>query len=149
MVMANEHVKVIDGLVSIKPVLDWAYQLIIKGLAGGSVEIAIRRHEERRSNEQNKKSWAMYTDIANQLTWHGEKLEKEDWKILLTNEWKPQSIIPAIGGGFCVLNAKTSKAKKAEMADLIEIVYHFGSSHGVVWSEPAMALYAEYKEAQQ
>jgi len=146
--MANEHVKVIDGMVSIKPVLDWAYKMICKGLDGGAVEIAIRRYEEGRSNEQNKKSWAMYTDITNQLTWHGEKLEKEDWKILLTNEWKPQSIIPAIGGGFCVLNAKTSKANKAEMADLIEIVYHFGSSHGVVWSEPALACYAEYKEAQ-
>ena len=147
--MANEHVKIIDGLVSIKPVLDWAYQLITNGLAGGAVEIAIRRHEEGRSAQQNNKAWAMYTDIANQLTWHGEKLEKEDWKILLTNEWKPQSIIPAISGGFCVLNAKTSKAKKDEMADLIEIVYSFGSSHGVVWSEPAIACYAEYKEAQK
>lgn len=145
----SEHVKVIDGLVSIKPVLDWAYQLITKCLRGGAVEVAIRRHEEGRSSAQNSKQWAMYTDIANQLTWHGEKLDKEDWKILLTNEWKPQSIIPAIGGGFCVLNAKTSKAKKPEMADLIEIVYAFGSSHGVVWSEPALACYAEYREAQQ
>ena len=98
----TEHVKVIDGLVSIKPVLDWAYQLITKGLAGGSVEIAIRRHEEGRSSTQNAKQWAMYTDIANQLEWHGVKMEKEDWKILLSNEWKPQSIIPAISGGFCV-----------------------------------------------
>jgi len=141
----SEHVKIIDGIVSIKPVLDWAYRLICKGLDGGSVEIAIRRHTKGRSAQQNSKAWAMYTDISNQLEWHGVKLQKEDWKILLTNEWKPQSIIPAISGGFCVLNAKTSKSKQAEMADLIEIVYSFGSSHGVVWSEPALACYAEYK----
>lgn len=146
----SEHVKVIDGLVSIKPVLDWAYQLICKGLAGGAVEIAIRRHEETRSTQQNSKSWAMYTDIAEQLRWHHNQLSKEDWKILLTNEWKPQTIVPSISGnGFCVLNASTSKASKQDMSELIEIVYAFGTQSGVKWSESALKAYESYREAQQ
>ncbi len=145
-----EHVKVIDGLVSIKPVLDWAYQLICKGLAGGAVEIAIRRHEETRSTQQNSKSWAMYTDIAEQLRWHHNQLSKEDWKILLTNEWKPQTIVPSISGnGFCVLNASTSKASKQDMSELIEIVYAFGTQSGVKWSEAALKSYESYREAQE
>lgn len=145
-----EHVKVIDGLVSIKPVLDWAYQFICKGLAGGAVEIAIRRHEETRSTQQNSKSWAMYTDIAEQLRWHHNQLSKEDWKILLTNEWKPQTIVPSISGnGFCVLNASTSKASKQDMSDLIEIVYAFGTQSGVKWSEAALKAYESYREAKQ
>lgn len=148
--MAKEYTRVIDGVASIKAALDWAYQLIVKGIAGGAVEIAIRRYEEGRSLPQNSKQWAMYTDIAEQLEWHGNKLSKDDWKTLLTNEWKPQSIVPSIGGnGFCVLNASTSKAGKAEMCDLIEIVYAFGSSMEVKWSEASLAVYESYKEAQQ
>jgi hypothetical protein len=144
-----EHVKVIDGSASIKSALDWAYQLILKGLDGGAVEIALRRHEETRSLPQNNKQWAMFTDISKQLEWHGKKMPPEDWKDLLCHEWKPQQIIPSISGGFCVLNARTSKAKKRDMADLIEIVYAFGSSRGVVWSEQSLSVYQEYKEAQQ
>jgi hypothetical protein len=146
--VVTEHIKIIDGIVSIKPVLDWAYQLICKGLQGGPVEIVIRRYQEKRSLPQNSKQWAMYADIAKQLTWHGMPMDPEDWKDLLCHEWKPQQIIPAISGGFCVLNARTSKAKKPEMADLIEIVYAFGSEKGVIWSEPALKCYQEYREAQ-
>jgi len=145
----SEHVKVIDGIVSIKPVLDWAYQLICKGLAGGSVEILIRRYEEKRSLPQNSKQWALYTDISEQLTWHGNTMSKEDWKILLTNEWKPQTIVPSISGnGFCVLNASTSKASKQELSELIELVYAFGTQSGVKWSEASLAVYETYREAQ-
>jgi len=146
----SEHVKVIDGLVSIKPVLDWAYQLITKGLDGGAVEIAIRRHQEGRSLPQNSKQWALYTDIAEQLRWHHNQLSKEDWKILLTNEWKPQTIVPSISGnGFCVLNASTSKASKQDMSDLIEIVYAFGTQSGVKWSDASLKAYESYREAQK
>lgn len=145
----SEHVKVIDGAVSIKPVLDWAYSMILKGIEGGAVAVVIRRHAAARNNEQNKKQWAMFTDIANQLEWHGQKMSKEDWKILLCHEWKPQTIIPAISGGFCVLNASTSKSSKVDFCDLIEIIYAFGSSRGVAWSEAALKEYANYKENQQ
>ncbi len=148
--MAKEHTKVIDGVASIKSALEWVYHLVTKGLDGGAVEIAIRRYEEGRSNPQNAKQWAMYTDISEQLQWHGNSMSKEDWKILLTNEWKPQSIVPSISGsGFCVLNASTSKASKKDMADLIEIVYAFGSNMGVKWSEQSLAAYESYREAQQ
>ena len=146
--MSNEYSKIIEGSISIKSALDWAYQLIVKGLAGGAVEITIRRYNEKRTLPQNSKQWPMYTDIASQLEWHGMKLDKDDWKILLTNEWKPQTIVPAISGGFCVLNSKTSKAEKQEMSDLIEIIYAFGSSHGVKWSESSLRQYESYREAQ-
>ena len=148
--MAKEHTKIIDGMASIKSALDWAYQLINKGIEGGAVEIAIRRYEEARSLPQNAKQWAMYTDIAEQLQWHGNAMSKEDWKILLTNEWKPQSIVPSISGnGFCVLNASTSKASKKDMCDLIEITYAFGSQSGVKWSDASLACYESYREASQ
>jgi len=148
--MAKEHSRVIDGVVSIKATLDWAYKLIMIGITGGAIEIIIRRYEAARSLPQNSKQWAIYTDIAEQLDWHGNKMSKDDWKILLTNEWKPQTIVPSISGsGFCVLNASTSKASKQELSDLIEIAYAFGSNMGVKWSERALDAYSSYKEANQ
>ena len=147
--MSKEHKRIIDGVASIKATLDWAYKLIMLGISGGAIEIIIRRYEESRSLPQNAKQWAMYTDIAEQLKWHGNTMSKEDWKILLTNEWKPQSIVPSISGnGFCVLNASTSKASKKDMSDLIEITYAFGSSMGVKWSEASLACYESYREVQ-
>jgi len=147
--MSNEYVKIIDGSASIKPVLDWAYQMIMKGLQGGAVDVLIRRHQEERSLPQNSKQWAMYTDISEQLTWHGNVMSKEDWKILITNEWKPQTIVPSISGkGFCVLNASTSKSSKEDFCDLIEIVYAFGSESGVKWSDASLKVYETYRQAQ-
>jgi hypothetical protein len=109
--------------------------------------LANELREETRTVEQNSKQWAMYTDLSKQLTWHGSKLDPGDWKDLLCHEWKPQQIIPAISGGFCVLNARTSKAKKKEFSDLVEIIYAFGSEHGVKWSEKALECYQEYRQA--
>jgi hypothetical protein len=129
--------------------LQAAYSIILKGLEGGAVYLEIGRHEESRNNEQNKKGWAMYGDLANQLDWYGEKLTPEQWKELLSHDWQAQKIVPAISGGFCALGVRTSRLKKREMAELIELVYAFGASNGVKWSEPALACYEEYRESKQ
>lgn len=142
-------IKIINSVDEVNKALNWIDGAVCKALESGSVEVELRRPEPPRTPEQNKKQWAMYTDISQQLTWHGMKMTPEDWKDLLCHEWKPQKIIPAISGGFCVLNARTSKAKKRELCDLIEIVYHFGSTNGVRWSEAALKEYETYREAQQ
>lgn len=122
--------------------LNWVDRQCTRALKAGKkpyIEIGIA--EEPRTDLQNDKIWAMFGDMEKQLLWHGQKMKREDWKDLLCHEWKPQKIIPAISGGFCVLNARTSKAPKRELCDLIEISYAFGCSHGIVWSEPAMKEY--------
>jgi hypothetical protein len=91
----------------------------------------------------------MYNDLANQLEWYGERMTPEQWKELLSHEWQAQKIVPAISGGFCALGVRTSKLKKREMAELIELVYAFGSEKGIKWSEPALACYEEYRESKQ
>jgi Ni,Fe-hydrogenase I small subunit len=53
-------------------------------------------------------------------------------------------IAQGIDGGFVMLGQRTSKMKVQEMCDLIELIFAFGSSNGVVWSESIPAEYEEF-----
>jgi len=146
--VSKQHVKIIDGTVQLKSLLDWVFQLASKGLVGGAVKVTIERDEEGRTLLQNSKQWPMYTDISQQVEWYGETLTPEHWKDLLSNDWQAQKIVPAISGGFCALGVRTSKMKKREMAELIELTYAFGGIKGVKWSEKSLEIYESYREAQ-
>lgn len=144
-----KHTKIIDGTVAIKPALDWLFTMINKGLQGGAVEIAVYRHEEKRNNQQNALAWALWTEIANQVEWYGQRLTAEHWKELLSNEWKNQDIVPGISGGFCAIGVSTSKMTKREFSEVIELSYAFGVSKGVKFIDKTLADYENFKEAQQ
>ena len=84
-----------------------------------------------RSLEQNRLMWANLEDIAQQVIWHGVKLDKQEWKDVLTAGLKKQKIVPGIEGGFVVIGARTSKMSVAEMNELIELAIMFGTQQGV------------------
>lgn len=105
--------------------------------AGQRLVLTIKR--EQRSNEQNRKMWACLQDIAEQVTWHGIKLDAEDWKHLVTASLKGQRIVPGINGGFVALGKSTSKMTKEEMSEVIEAAMAFGAEHGVEWSDEHQA----------
>jgi hypothetical protein len=91
--------------------------------------------EPKRSLAQNALMWALLTDLAEQVNWHGSKLTAENWKDVCTAALKRQDVVPGIEGGFVVLGTSTSKMTKLEMNELIEFIYHFGSTKGVQFSE--------------
>lgn len=97
--------------------------------------------EPTRNSEQNAKLHACLHDISRQLTWHGERMDIEDWKRLLTAAWaraerEPVKLIPALDGqGFDVLYRRTSRMSKSEMAGLIEYVLAWGTEQGVRWQD--------------
>jgi hypothetical protein len=84
-----------------------------------------------RSLEQNRLMWANLEDIAQQVIWYGVKLDKQEWKDVLTAGLKKQKIVPGIEGGFVVIGARTSKMTIAEMNELIELSTMFGAQQGV------------------
>jgi hypothetical protein len=84
-----------------------------------------------RSLEQNRLMWANLEDIAQQVVWYGQKLDKQEWKDVLTAGLKKQKIVPGIEGGFVVIGARTSKMSVAEMTELIELSSMFGAQQGV------------------
>ena len=93
----------------------------------------------RRSLPQNDRMWAMLTDVAEQLVWHGVKLSADDWKLVFLDALKREvRMVPNIdGNGFVNLGRSSSDLSKEEMSNLMEIIAAFGAQHGVVFHEPA------------
>jgi len=112
--------------------------------AGTIVEVHVG--EETRTPEQNAKLWPMLTDVSRQVDWYGQKLSKEDWKDVFTASLRQQRVVPGLDGGFVVLGLRTSKMRKREFSDLIELIYAFGSGRDVKWSEPALKGFEQYRE---
>lgn len=92
----------------------------------------------RRTLPQNDRLWAMLTDIATQLPWHGIKLAPDDWKLIFLDALKRElRLVPNLeGNGFVNLGRSSSDLTKGEMSDLIELIHQFGSNHGVTFHDP-------------
>ena len=89
----------------------------------------------RRSLDQNAKMWAMLTDISEQVEWYAHKLSPDDYKSIFTAGLRKAFVVPDLdGSGFVMLGLRTSDMSKAEMSDLIELMFKFGAEKGVVWS---------------
>lgn len=92
----------------------------------------------KRTLPQNDRMWAMLTDVAQQLPWHGQKLRPDEWKLLFLDALDREvKAIPALDGkGFVNIGTSSSDLSKGEMTDLIELIFKFGAEHGVDWSDP-------------
>lgn len=92
----------------------------------------------KRTLPQNDRMWAMLTDVATQVPWHGLKLAPEDWKLLFLDALKRElRMVPNLdGNGFVALGRSSSDLTIEEMTDLIELIAAFGANHGVTFNEP-------------
>jgi hypothetical protein len=92
----------------------------------------------RRSLPQNDRMWAMLTDVATQLPWHGIKLSPDDWKLIFLDALKRElRMVPNLdGSGFVNLGRSSSDLSKEEMTDLIDLISAFGAEHNVVFHDP-------------
>lgn len=101
--------------------------------AGSRVEVKAAK----RSIPQNDRMWAMLTDVAQQLEWHGQRLRPDDWKLIFLDALKRETrLVPNIDGtGFVNINQSSSDLSKSEMSDLIEVIHEFGARHGVAFQD--------------
>ena len=95
----------------------------------------------KRSLPQNDRMWAMLTDVATQLKWHGISLTPDDWKLVFLDSLNRESrFVPNIDGtGFVNLGRSSADLSKEEMSELIELIFAFGAQHGVKFNEPENA----------
>jgi hypothetical protein len=87
----------------------------------------------RRTLPQNALMWALLTDVASQVPWHGTKLTPEDWKTIFLDALKREArLVPNLDfTGVVSLGRSTSDLTKEEMGDLIELITMFGAKNGV------------------
>ena len=107
------------------------------------LDYVVEIKEPKRSTEQNSKLWAMLGEISAQVVWHGQKLTSQNWKDVFTAAQKRQQVVPGIDDGFVVLGTSTSRMRKSEMIELIELITAFSVEHDVKFSDPAFAEYEQ------
>lgn len=107
--------------------------------------------KDRRTVQQNRLMWKLLGVIAQQLPlWHGFEMSSHDYKDLFTAAIRGQRVVPNVdGNGFVALGRRTSEMNKQELNEVIEYSYWFGTERGVIFPDPALDQYNEYKEAQQ
>lgn len=93
----------------------------------------------KRTIDQNSRFWAMLTDIAVQLPWHGQKLRADDWRLIFLDALKQElRIVPNVDGtGFVNLGRSSSDLSKQEFSELLELIAEFGARHGVKFHDHA------------
>jgi hypothetical protein len=93
----------------------------------------------RRSLPQNDRMWAMLSDVASQVKWHGIYLAPQDWKLMFLDALKREMrMVPNLdGNGFVSLGRSSSDLTKTEMSDLMELIAMFGAKHEVKFHEPS------------
>jgi hypothetical protein len=90
----------------------------------------------KRSTEQNDKMWAMLSDVSRARP-EGRKHTPEVWKALFMSACgHAVQFEEGLDGYPFPVGFRSSRLNKAQMSDLIEFIYAYGSQHGVVWSEP-------------
>ena len=150
--MTKEVTHIIKDGWGVSQAIAWLCDITNRTLPGGAVEIAARRPAEKRSLSQNAKLWPMLEDVAGQqhLVIDGslEWANAEDWKDVFTSALrKHQRMAKGIDGGLVMLGMRTSKMKKAEFSDLIELMYAYGAEHGIRWSDKSLERFHEYRPA--
>ena len=95
----------------------------------------------KRSVPQNAKFWALLSDVASQLAWHGRRLSTEDWRLLFLDALTRETLfVPNIDGTGIVALRRSSDLSKEEMSDIIEIILKFGAEHGVRFHDDGVRI---------
>jgi hypothetical protein len=105
-------------------------------LLAGDQRLTLEIRPEKRSDAQNKRLWAMLSDISAQVDWYGQKLTSEEWKDVFSASLKRTKVVPGLDGGFVVCGQSTSKMTKAEMCEMQELMEAFGAEKGVKFRAP-------------
>ncbi len=113
-----------------------AINIIAAAPDGARVEIKAAK----RSLPQNDRMWAMLSDVAMQLPWHGQKITPDDWKLIFLDGLKGEiRTVPNIDGTGFVSLRRSSDLTKDEMSNLIDLIGAFGAEHGVTFHDQAVA----------
>jgi len=95
----------------------------------------------KRSLPANDRLWAMLTEVAQQVPWHGLKLSADDYKLIFLDALKKElRVVPNLDGdGFVNLGRSSSDLSKEEFSDLLALIEAWGANHNVRFNDPKEA----------
>lgn len=103
-------------------------------LAPSGTRVTFQR--SKRTIDQNSRMWAMLTEIARLVPWHGVTIQAQDYKLIFMAALRQEMrIVPNLAGdGFVNIGVSSSDLSKSEMSDLIELMNLFAAERGIVFS---------------
>ena len=131
------------------------WEMVVKGLQAGAVELVLRR--PGKSREQEEKYHAMINDIHRQcfrgysavgvkavlVKQFAEEMEEAGTPLANPGEkvwdWKSQEPV--------YVRPSTKKFRKGEASQFVEFLFSVGADYQVTWSDKSLAIFDEYKEA--
>lgn len=100
------------------------------------VDAVVKVSAPGRTLDQNSKLWAMLSDVSRAKP-EGRTHTPEVWKALFMGACgHAVQFEQGLDGTPFPVGFRSSRLTKAQMIDLIEFIYAYGSQHGVVWTEP-------------
>lgn len=97
-----------------------------------------------RTPPQNKKLWAMLRDVVAAKP-EGRQWTADTWKAAFMHSLGHQCQFAEglDGSGPFPVGYRSSQMNVSQMRDLIEVIYEYGSRHGVEWRETNRSGFAE------
>ena len=115
---------------------DTQRQLAIDMIRRAPADAVIKISAPKRTLDQNAKLWAMISDVSRAKP-EGRMHTPEVWKCLFMSACgHAVQFEMGLDNKPFPIGFSSSRLTKAEMADLITVIYEYGDRHGVRWSEP-------------
>ena len=105
--------------------------------SGHAYRMIVDEEKETRSAEQNRKMWALLTEIAEQLQINGQSFDKDRWKAIMLHAWGEQvEFLPTLDGtSFFPYGHQTSKLSTKKMSSFLEFIIAEGTQRGVKFAD--------------
>ena len=115
---------------------DTQRQLAIDMIRRAPADAVVKISAPKRTLDQNAKLWAMISDVSRAKP-EGRTHTPEVWKCLFMSACgHAVRFETGLDNKPFPIGFQSSRLTKAEMADLITVIYEYGDRHGVRWSEP-------------
>jgi hypothetical protein len=112
----------------------------LKPLLAEGRRYVLELREETRTLAQNRRQWAILTDLSEQVTFFGQKYCQDDWKDIITASLAGElRMAPTLDGKrMVILGLRTSKFSKKKHSEFTALAMAFGDESGVQWSPTSL-----------
>ncbi|KCZ47732.1 recombination protein NinB [Hyphomonas sp. CY54-11-8] len=108
-------------------------QTLIRDILKAPLGFVVTARRNKRSNDQNDLMWVLLTQYAKQAELRGQKWSKEQWKCIFMQKLGHEvHVLPTLDGqSWFPEGHRSSQLSKAEMSDMIELIYASADDFGV------------------